>query len=193
MTYVPDYIEWDGSEWCLEEILQRWGDHIKKYPRSGEHVGIECSTFSMWRKYPSGLVPTFRYKDKPTEVELGDRIYFRDYGTGIYHSPNPGIVQLGSPEDHFTINGRGVCFSSSKFKCPPGIWEPWDLTGRPAHMNGIAVKIRGVEAFASGRGPDWPYQHSFAVLLNEEDANKILGVTHDYSSNRSQTGENQDQ
>lgn len=75
----------------------------------------------------------------------------------------------------FTIKGRGIAFAHphSRWKLPEGMWEPWDMTGHPAIVNGVEVKISGVEAFCSARGPGHPYIHSFCLLLNEEDAKKL--------------------
>lgn len=73
----------------------------------------------------------------------------------------------------FTLKNRGVAFCNSNWKLPEGMWEPWDMTGHPATLNGVEIKIQGVDAFASGRGPDWPYRHSFCILVDFETAEKL--------------------
>lgn len=75
----------------------------------------------------------------------------------------------------FTIKGRGVAFvrSHGKWDMPEGMWEPWDMTDHEAIINGVPVKITGVEAFCSARSPDSPYRHSFCLLVDFETAEKL--------------------
>lgn len=80
---------------------------------------------------------------------------------------------LDDIEDSFEIKGRGICFSSSRWKLQPGEWEPWDIRGETVLLNGVEVRVKAVEAFCSFRSPDSPYNHSFAVLISYEDAERV--------------------
>lgn len=75
------------------------------------------------------------------------------------------ILEYNDPEDSFVITGLGRCCSSSRWRLPEGVWEPWDLTGRICKMDGVLYKIKGVDAFAINRSPSNPYRHSFALCL----------------------------
>jgi hypothetical protein len=97
---------------------------------------------------------------------------FRDYVIPEY-TWRRGILRFDDPQDVFTINNRGVMFTSSKWTLPRGFWEPWHLTGSQVKINGVEVKVRGVEAFASMRTPDFPYEHCIGILVSPEDAERI--------------------
>lgn len=80
---------------------------------------------------------------------------------------------LNDIEDSFKITGRGICFTSSRWKLEEGEWEPWDITGETVLLNGVEVKVTGVDAFCSMRSPESPYRQSFAVMVSEEDAERV--------------------
>lgn len=95
---MTDYIEWDGTETRLYELLMWWGTRIpwEHSPECDQdekvldccfgvhqyqsHYGIEASTFETGYLGPIGPL-TFVHPDGTKEsVENGDRIYYRDYG-----------------------------------------------------------------------------------------------------------------
>jgi hypothetical protein len=83
------------------------------------------------------------------------------------------MLEFNDPEDAFVVNGRGVCFSSGRWKLPDGMWEPGDLTGETVILAGAEVKVRGVEAFCIARSPSSPYRLPFALLVSFDDAKKV--------------------
>lgn len=171
MTYIKEYEAWDGTHDGIDRILV-W---IKGLTEKGVDVSDlrikgSCDLF-----HANCCVLEFN----GTPVEEGDRIVYREF-TGFYLLKNPAPLAFDDPEDAFHISDRGWCYSSSKWKLPEGFWEPWDLAGYPASINGTPVTIRGIDAFCSARSPKSPYRGSFAVLVSDEDAERI-----DYEPHRS--------
>lgn len=187
---MSDYIEWDGTEKSLNDLLIWWGSRIpwKHSPECTIPGQLHCcdgisefeskaSISGRGCAFHNPLCIDIEFSDgkSPAEdVEPGDRIYYRGHGVfELVKKPNP-MPDYSNYEDHFVITGRGHMFTSGRWKMPEGYWEPWDLYGRMAMMNGHEVRIKGVEAFCSARSPSSPYRHSFGILLSEEDAEKVL-------------------
>jgi len=83
------------------------------------------------------------------------------------------MLEFDNIENSFRVAGRGVAYSSSKWRLPEDVWEPWDLSGEVVRLAGVEVKIIGVDAFAIGRSKSHPYTLPFALLVSFEDAEKI--------------------
>ena len=82
---------------------------------------------------------------------------------------------LDDIQDSFPITGRGIAFSGPwRLRFELGEWEPWDIRGETVLLGGVEVKVLGVDAFASPRSPESPYRHTFAVVVSEEDAERVL-------------------
>lgn len=65
-------------------------------------------------------------------------------------------------------------FTAAHWRLLPGEWEPWDLTGTFATIDGKGpVKIIGVEAFANHRSPTSPYRHPLAPMFREKDLEDV--------------------
>lgn len=165
MTKVyHEYREWDGTHEGVENILEWIGSlHSRDVDITDLRLDGRCDCFHRF-------CCTMEFNG--VTMHAGDRIVWREF-TGWYMLKNPGILDFDEPEDSFTIAGRGTCYSSSKWKLPEGFWEPWDLAGYQARICGTEVKIRGVDAFASPRSPSSPYSHPFALMVSDEDAEKI--------------------
>lgn len=81
--------------------------------------------------------------------------------------------EFNNVQDSFKINGRGTCFSSSRWKMAPGEWDPDCMVGETVLLCGTEVKIRGVDTFCIPRSPSAPYPYSFAIMVSDEDAERV--------------------
>lgn len=79
-------------------------------------------------------------------------------------------VEFNDPEDAFPMHSRNaIAFSSSRWRLPEGIWEPWDLGSREINFDGHRFKCVGCEAFLNMRSPESPYRGSFALAFKVEE------------------------
>lgn len=82
------------------------------------------------------------------------------------------LLEFNDPEDVFEVTGRGVAFSSGRWRLPESVWEPFDLRGKTVLLCGQEVKVLAVDAFAIMRSPENPYGLSFAILISTDDAKR---------------------
>jgi hypothetical protein len=93
---MSDYIEWDGTDKCLEQLLIWWGtrepiEHDGDCPGDDggrtihccqtkpwpENYGLQSSTYGPARAYPEVVPLWFTTPDNErTRVEIGDRIHY---------------------------------------------------------------------------------------------------------------------
>jgi len=78
--------------------------------------------------------------------------------------------------DYYEVEGRGICVTVDSL--PEEFYEeyydPKQLVGKEAIVDGIVRTIYGVESYAIGVSPKTPYRHPCGLLIALPDSRTVV-------------------